>query len=448
MVLIATAAITVVLVVGGAVLAVAVRAVLIDHAVDASRLRAHDLAMLAAWQALPRPIPLVEDSDLVQVVGADGQILAASANIEGRQALDLPRQAAGTTRVFSVDRLPIGDSGAYRIVADGVDTPSGAATIYVAVSVEEIDETVAVVGQVALVALPIFVLLLAVAMRTVIARTLAPVETIRREADSITGSDLDRRVFEPAQQDEIGSLARTVNAMLVRLQDSAERQNRFVADIAHELRSPIASLRTRLETARESYRPVDWDGVSADLLHETVRIQQLVEQLLLLARADAGTLQQKRVAVDLDDVIDTVVEHLAADDPRRVDCRAVEPAQVIGDPLLLEQLVRNLLENAVSHADHEIHVALFTVDSAAVLTVDDDGPGIPPDRRQEVFRRFTRLDLARDRDHGGAGLGLAIVSDIARAHDGDVEVADSPLGGACLRIRLPLATHTDGGLTG
>jgi signal transduction histidine kinase len=444
MVLIATAAIVVVLVIGGAVLTVAVRAVLIDDAVDASRLRARDLATLTAWQALPRPIPLFADSDLVQVVAADGQVLAASANIEGRQALKLPRQAPGTTRAFSIDRLPIGDSGAYRVVATGVDTPSGAATIYVAVSVEEIDETVAVVGQVALATLPIFVLLLSAAMRTVIARTLAPVETIRREADSITGSDLDRRVFEPARQDEIGRLARTVNAMLARLQDSAERQSRFVADSAHELRSPIASLRTRLETARDSYRPVDWDDVSADLLHEIVRIQRLVEQLLLLARADAGTLQQKRVAVDLDDVVDTVVDHLAADDPVRVDCRAVEPAQVMGDPLLLEQLVRNLLDNAVSHADHEVHVALSRVDTAAVLTVDDDGPGIPGDRRQEVFGRFTRLDLARDRDHGGAGLGLAIVSDIARAHDGDVEVTDAPLGGARLRIRLPLATHTDG----
>jgi signal transduction histidine kinase len=444
MVLIAAAATALVLLVGGAALALALRAVLIDDAVDASRLRARDLAALAAWQALPPSVPIVRDSDLVQVVRADGEILAASANIETRPSLELPHQAPGTTRMVSVDRLPIGDSGAYRIVATGVDTPSGAATVYVAVSVEDIDETVAIAGQVALAALPVFVLLLSAAMWTVIGRTLAPVETIRREADAITGRDLDRRVFEPAQHDEIGRLARTVNAMLARLQGSAERQRTFIANAAHELRSPIASLRTQLETARESHRRVDWDAVSGDLLYETVRMQQLAEQLLLLARADAGTLKRSQVAVDLDDVVDTAFDHLAAGNPVRVYRRAVEPAQVMGDPLLLEQLVRNLLDNAASHADREIHIGLRRVGGDAVLTVDDDGPGIPPDRRREVFERFTRLDTARDRDHGGAGLGLAIVADIARAHDGDVEVGDGPLGGARLRVRLPLAIYPDG----
>jgi signal transduction histidine kinase len=282
-------------------------------------------------------------------------------------------------------------------------------------------------------------------MWTVIGRTLAPVETIRREADAITGRDLDRRVFEPAQEDEIGRLARTVNAMLARLQDSAERQRRFVADTAHELRSPIASLRTQLETARDSRRPVDWENVSADLLDETVRMQRLAEQLLLLARADSGILRRTRLAVDLDDVVDTVVSHLADHRPVRVDCHAVEPVQVTGDSMLLEQLVRNLLDNAVSHAAREVHVSLSHSDGVAVLTVDDDGPGVPPDRRHEVFERFTRLDIARDRDHGGAGLGLAIVADIARAHEGQVDVGDAPLGGARFRVRLPLATHTDVG---
>lgn len=440
MVLIAAAATAVVLVVGGAVLAVALRAVLMNDAVDASRLRARDLATLAASQALQTSIPLSRADDLVQVVGPAGQVMAASANIAGRPPLELPRQPPGTTRVFGVDELPMGDSGAYRIAADGVDTPSGPATVYVAVSVEEIDETVALAAQVGLAALPFFVLLLSGAMWTVIGRTLAPVETIRREADAITGRDLDRRVFEPAQEDEIGRLARTVNAMLARLQDSAERQRRFVADTAHELRSPIASLRTQLETARDSRRPVDWEDVSADLLDETVRMQRLAEQLLLLARADSGTLRRTRLAVDLDDVVDTVVSHLADDRPVRVDCQAVEPVQVTGDSMLLEQLVRNLLDNAVSHAAREVHVSLSHSDGDAVLTVDDDGPGVPPDRRHEVFERFTRLDIARDRDHGGAGLGLAIVADIARAHEGQVDVGDAPLGGARFRVRLSLAT--------
>lgn len=439
MVLIAVAATAAVLIVGGVALTVALRAVMIDEAMDAGRLRARDLGALAAGQALPRFAPVGHDGDLVQVVGTADRILVSSANLAGRPALDLPRVPPGSTRVISVDGLPAADSGAYRIVAHGVDTPSGPATVYVAASIEEIEETVVLVAEVGLAAIPLFVLALSVAIWTVLGRTLAPVETIRREADAITGRRLDRRVTEPSQYDEIGRLARTVNAMLARLQDSAERQRRFVADTAHELRSPIASLRMQLETARASRRPIDWNEVSADLLHETVRMQQLAEQLLLLARADASTLGWTRTAVDLDDVVDTVVGHHTATGPVEVDRRGVEPVQVTGDALLLEQLVRNLVDNAVAQAGREVHVGLCVVGDEAVLTVDDDGPGVPAERRQEIFERFTRLDGARDRDHGGAGLGLAIVSDIVRAHDGRVDVGDSPAGGARFEVRLPVA---------
>lgn len=439
MVLIAAATTAVVLMAGAAALVLTLRVVMIDEAMDASRLRARDLGALAAGNALPPALPIGHDSDLVQIVAADGRVLGASANIAGRPALELPREPPGSTREVRVASLPLADSGEYGIVAQGISTPSGPATVYVAVSIEEVDEIVVLVGEISVAGIPILVLLLSIAMWRVVGRTLAPVETIRREADAISGRHLDRRVSEPSQDDEIGRLARTVNAMLARLQDSAERRRRFVADTAHELRSPIASLRTQLETARASRRPVDWSRVSGDLLDETVRMQHLAEQLLLLARADAGTLGRTRTAVDLDDVIDTAVGHRAASGPARVDRQGVEPVQVSGDALLLEQLVRNLVDNAVAHATREVRVGLSVVDDEAVLTVDDDGPGVPSERRQEVFERFTRLDGARDRDHGGAGLGLAIVADIVKAHGGVVEIGDAPLGGARFEVRLPVA---------
>ncbi|WP_432937128.1 sensor histidine kinase [Kribbella sp. CA-253562] len=437
MVLIAAAATAAVLVVGGLLLAATVRMMLVGDAVDTARLRARDLGALAAAAKLP-PDPAVRDSDLVQVVGAGGRVVAASRNIAGGPPLSLPAQPPGTTVVHEVDRIPMADSGAYHVVAHGIITPEEPVTVYVGVSIEEIDETVALVGQAGLAAIPVFVVLLSVAMWTVLGRTLAPVERIRREADAITAQHLDRRVFEPEQHDELGRLARTVNAMLDRLQDSADRQRRFVADTAHELRSPIASLRTQLETARDSKRPVHWDQVSADLLDETVRMQMLAEQLLLLARADAGTLGRTRTAVDLDDVVDLVSARLVVDPAIRLDTRAVGPVQVFGDPMLLEQAARNLIDNAVAHADRQVRVGVTVTDAEAVLTVDDDGPGIPPERRQEIFERFTRLDAARDRDHGGAGLGLSIVADITRAHDGRIDVGDSPLGGARFQLRLPI----------
>jgi signal transduction histidine kinase len=440
MVLIAAGAIAVVLAVSSAVLILALRAVLIDASVETSQVRARDIAALAASHALPQSITTVDDSEVIQVVGKEGNVLAASMEISGRPALELPGQPPGRTRVYAMSQLPIGDSDPYRVVAHGVETPSGPVTVYVAVAVEEIEETVAASVRLGLAALPILVVLLSGAMWVVIGRTLAPVETIRHEADAITGRHLDRRVSEPAQHDEVGRLARTVNAMLARLQDSAERQRRFVADAAHELRSPIASLRAQLETARQSRRPVDWNAVTDDLLDETIRMQRLAEQLLLLARGDAGTLDARRVAVDLDDLVDTVVGRLAVDRPVHVDRKAVEPAQVTGDPLLLEQVVRNLLDNAVRHAEREVRVALSHVESHALLTVDDDGAGIPADRRQEAFERFARLDGARDRDHGGAGLGLAIVADIVWAHGGHVDVGDAPLGGARFLVALPVST--------
>ncbi|MGI8887448.1 MAG: sensor histidine kinase, partial [Nocardioidaceae bacterium] len=312
----------------------------------------------------------------------------------------------------------------------------GNAIVYVAIPVEDIEDTMATATEVLAAGLAILVLVLSGVMWLVIGRTLAPVERIRQQASAITGRHLDRRVVEPVQRDEIGRLARTVNAMLVRLEDSAERQNRFVADAAHELRSPIASLRTQLETARVKQNGSENVVSVPDLLQETLRMQTLVDRLLLLARTDTGDLAQRRVTVDLDDTVDDAMSSLV-DIRVSVDLAGVHPAQLTGDPDLLEQVVRNILQNAVRYASSEVKVSLCTEDRQAVLTVDDDGPGIPVERRGEVFRRFTRLDAARDRHGGGVGLGLAIVAEIVHAHGGSIEVGCASIGGARFCVRLP-----------
>jgi signal transduction histidine kinase len=169
-------------------------------------------------------------------------------------------------------------------------------------------------------------------------------------------------------------------------------------------------------------------------------MQALVDELLLLARADAGMIGRTRSIVDLDDTVEAVLalrrfEHERLD--LDVDGTGVRPVQVMGEPTLLEQVVRNLLDNAVRHASHEVRVALTEEAGQAVLTVDDDGPGIPVEQRDEVFQRFTRLDASRDRHDGGVGLGLAIVADVVRSHGGTVSVGDSPIGGARMTVRLP-----------
>lgn len=436
MVLLAAASVTVILLLGGLLLSIGLRQILIDNTVDIGRLRAQDLATLAADGALPDSVAITgEEEALVQVV-VGGRVVAASTNVQGEAALPVPAPPPGSELVRHGGELPIGD-GDVRLVSLGMTTPQGPGVVHVAVAIGDIADTVGTAVNVGLAGLPVLILLMSGVMWVVVGRTLAPIEAIRREADAIEGDRLERRVPDAGSRDEVGRLGRTVNRMLDRIQASSERQRRFVGDAAHELRSPIASLRTQLETARSARRAVDWDEVSAGLLDETLRMQRLTEQLLLLARLDDASFAADRVAVDLDDVIEQ-----AAADQRRVrpgtaiDIGGVLPVQVMGQPTLLGQLVRNLLDNATRHAAARVEVRLTRMDGVAVLEIDDDGPGVPVERREDLFGRFRRLDDARGRDEGGAGLGLALVADIVRVHGGNVEIAEAALGGARLTVRL------------
>jgi signal transduction histidine kinase len=429
----------VILVLSGLLLAVGLRAVLVSNAVTAAEVRAQDLAALLDDGSLPDPIPIAgQDEAMVQIV-TDGRVAAASSNIQGEEPLDLPKAATGQLRRDTLSGLPIGDDDRFEVVSLTTPSDAGSTVIHVAVSLEEIDEAVGAATQIGLIGLPLLALAVAAAMWVVIGRTLQPIDAIRKEADEIGGEALNRRVPEPPTADEVGRLARTVNRMLARIQDSVQRQRRFVGDAAHELRSPIASLRTQLETARGATQPPNWDDVSADLLDETLRMQRLTEQLLMLARLDAADMNEHATAVDLDEIIEmTVVEWRAMHGDANIDLADVEPVQIAGDPVLLTQVVRNLIDNATRHASAHVAIHLDWHDDHAVLAVDDDGAGIPPDRRTVVFERFHRLDQARTRDAGGAGLGLALVDDIARAHRGTVRALDAPeLGGARIEIRLP-----------
>jgi signal transduction histidine kinase len=309
--------------------------------------------------------------------------------------------------------------------------------VFVAVPVHDVEHAMSAATRIGAIGLSVLIGVLATVMWLAIGRALAPVNAIRTRADAISGQSLDLRVPTPPQHDEIGRLARTVNQMLGRLQTSAESQRRFAADAAHELRSPVASLRVQLETARDR----DWAaerGRVGDMLHETARMEDLVDQLLLLARAGGDTSWLRLSPVDLDDVVDSGVGAVGAGDQVTVDTSGVEPVQLVGDAGMLEQVVRNLVQNAVSHARAVVRVSSGPAEGdLAVLTVDDDGPGVPPDRRADIFERFVRLEDSRDRVHGGVGLGLAIVAEIVRAHGGRIHVDDSPLGGARFVVELP-----------
>lgn len=442
MVALAVAVVTVILVIGGLVITAGLQRALTAGAVEAATLRATELAALAERGALPDPVPIAdEDEALVQVALGD-RVVASSANIDGEPPLNLASPPPGETQMVAASTLPIEDAGEFRVVASGARLQTGRAVVYVAVSLEEIAETVAEIQRLGLLGLPVLVLLLSAAMWLVVGRTLQPVDAIATEAAAITSTGLDRRVPEPSREDEIGRLARTVNGMLAGLEESWSRQRRFVADAAHELRSPIASQRAQLETALDAQGTVDWQQVSGDLLDETLRMQTLTEQLLLLARVDAGELELHRVAVDLDDLVDLQVRAVREIAPGiTFGIAGVTPVQVLGAPVLIGQVVANLLDNAARHARSHVDVATRRDGGTAELIVDDDGEGVPPEARASVFERFTRLDEARDRDSGGAGLGLAIVADIVTAHGGTVHVERSPAGGARFVVGIPTTLH-------
>lgn len=436
MVVLGATVVAVVLVVAGVVLLAVLRALLIEDLARTTALRASDLASLAAAGRLPEPLAVGDaDEAMVQVLDPDGEVIASSSNAAGLAPLGVAPPPPGATTVQRLADVPLADDGGGFVVGaatagDGRDTR----TVLLAVSTEDALESVAAVGALGLAALPVLVGALSLALWWIVGRTLAPVEAIRTEAAAIGDQeDLHRRVPQPARLDEIGLLATTLNGMLGRLDEAARRQRRFVADAAHELRSPIASLRAQLETARA--RDPD-DDVVADVLAETVRMQRIADQLLLLARVAAGrggVLQRRDV--DLDDAVDRAVARM---EPTSItiDRSGVEPVRVRADATLIDRAIDNLLDNAVRHAATTIRISTFRDDEGAVLVVEDDGPGIPPEERASVLRPFVRLDGARDRDRGGAGLGLAIVQDIAAAHGGSVTVGAGALGGAAAHLRI------------
>jgi signal transduction histidine kinase len=261
------------------------------------------------------------------------------------------------------------------------------------------------------------------------------VDALRSQAAEITVSDLGRRLDVPPADDALGRLARTLNDLLARLDASTQRQREFVADAAHELRSPLSSLHTQLEVAVRHPGSTDWRTRGPALIEESERLSRLVDDLVRLARLDARPHLRKR-PVDLDEIVFHEVLRARLSTSVLVDQHAVSAARVYGDGEALARVVRNLLDNAIRYAVDRIEVSLGVREGTAILVVADDGPGIPVADRRRVFERFTRLDGARARDTGGSGLGLAIAHEVITAHHGHIHVEDNDPG-ARIVIRIP-----------
>ncbi|WP_426498776.1 ATP-binding protein [Streptomyces sp. D54] len=328
-----------------------------------------------------------------------------------------------------------GTTADYRFAAVEATTPDGVTlTVYAGAPLAAEQEAVNTVRGAMLTGLPLLLVVVAGVTWLVTRRALRPVEGIRREMAAITASeDLARRVPEPGSRDEIAALARTTNETLTVLEASVERQRRFVADASHELRSPIASLRTQLEVAEAHPELLDLPGAVAD----TVRLQVLAADLLLLARLDAGE-KPGSATVELGALVREEVSQRTGD---RIAVSVEVPQggafEVNGSRGQLSRVIGNLLDNAQRHAEGSVAVSVAADGRGVRVEVRDDGAGVPEDERERIFERFVRLDDARSRDDGGAGLGLAIARDVASRHGGTLTVGRAAEGGAAFRLWLP-----------
>jgi signal transduction histidine kinase len=342
------------------------------------------------------------------------------------------REDAGILKIFDTRRP-------FLVVTKGVTYKGRTDTVIVATFLSGQRDTVIKVLLILAVVFPVLLVGVGLVVWVLLGRALRPVEAIRSRVARIDERDLDDRVPIPPTRDEIARLAVTMNEMLDRLEVAQKAQRQFVADASHELRSPLATLSATLEVADSDVTGRAWAELRPVLRNETERMGVLVQNLLLLARADDQGLKIVSVEVDLDDLVLAEARRLRTSSSLEVPV-SITPVRILGDPYKLGQVLRNLVDNAARYAGTTVGLTLTVAGSTALVMVDDDGPGIAPSDRDRVFERFVRLDESRDRASGGAGLGLPIVREVVRGHQGDVAVGVSPYGGARFQVQLPIAS--------
>ena len=432
----------------GLALALALAAVLLVNALRVSLIRGLDLsarqgavevAALINQNRLPSPVPVAPGTLTIQVLDASGRITNVSPGADRLVPMLPPAQAQAAARSGQARTLsgpPLGLPSLLRVVAVGA---TGHHVVIAAVSYAEVRDSLATLVKVLAIGTPLLFGLLALATWLLTGYTLRPIAELRRGAAEVTETGVPRDLPVPPAHDEVRSLAVTLNDMLSRLADAQQRQRDLVSDTAHELRSPIASIRAQLEVALDHPDGLDWPETARDVHADTLRLARLTEDLLLLARLDGQHLRRK--PTDLSALCGSVAARYTT---ARVPVRAGAPAPcvVAGDPDALSRLLVNLLDNAVRHAARQVCVSVRGDAGWAVLVVSDDGPGIPAEDAERAFGRFSRLDNARSRtgEEGveGAGLGLAIVRSTAEAHGGTVSLSDAGPGLRAV-VRLPLA---------
>jgi signal transduction histidine kinase len=426
----ATVLVCVVLVVAAALLTWAVeRKLVASNQADTDLAVSNVAAEFEAGQPFTVPLPTAGSQTSVGIYTSTWQQVDG-ADIPALEQFIPPGVSAGGTTIIGSDMLYATTRGDAVVAMRSARVGDGQYFIVGVSPLDDVRESVRAMGNNLRLGIPIVTALFAIVAWYLTGRALRPVESIRGEVEEISASTLDRRVAVPPTHDEVARLASTMNAMLDRLHDARDRERQFIADASHELRSPLASLRAHLETDPAQ-------APSAETQADLERLQHVIDDLVDLARASDAPLPE--VEVDLDEVVLAEVAAVHARAAIVVDASAVTPAKVAGSAAALGRLTRNLLDNAVRHADGRVAVSLSNGGASVMLTVDDDGSGVPAADRDRVFDRFARLDDGRSREAGGVGLGLAVVRATARRHGGDATCEQAPDGGARFTVTLPCA---------
>ncbi|MFL5821560.1 MAG: sensor histidine kinase [Solirubrobacteraceae bacterium] len=390
-------------------------------------------------------LPPSEEESITQLLAPNGRVLRTTGTTSAPVLSASQLRRARTGSVLVDRRVPEID-GPARVLARPVSARSGSPVVAVGQAVDDRNEVLAGLLKGFLIAGPIAIVVASLVGYVLAAAGLAPIEAMRRRARNVSLTEDGDPLPLPAARDEVRRLGETLNDMLDRLRRSFQNERRFVADASHELRTPVAVIKTELDGALHTggYGPDVREALVA-AIDECDRLGQLAEDLLVLARAADGRLpvrpERLRMRSLLDSIRDRFIDR-AIEHRRRIRVDAPDDLTVAVDPLRMRQALGNLIDNALRHGDGEIVLSARATGTDVEIDVADQGPGFPPDLADQAFARFARGDPARTR--GGAGLGMSIVRAIAEAHGGRTAIVDGA--GARVRLWLPASAGAmDGG---
>lgn len=400
----------------------------------------------SAPSASHRFVVLATQGDVVvQVTNAsDTQLWAASAAIQAMPILAHPVQNFSTPGGHDLHFVHNASTNA--IVAQlssgqvtTIITKRGQGLIFGYVYGGPIEHSVQVLLVSLLVSFPVLLLLSGALIWIGIGLALVPVGSIRRRVERIAAEDLTQRVPVTGGDDEIARMARTVNAMLDRLESASRFQQEFVSNASHELRSPLTTLIATTERATSDPEHANWSDVADVIMREGRRLDGIIGDLFWLARHDEDHVDTENVDVDLDDLLYEEAARVRSMSELTVDTTAVHHTRVTGDLAMLRRMLRNVVDNAMRYAQRELRFDAHVKGDEAVIFVSDDGDGIDVADSARFFERFTRADSARSRRSGGTGLGLAIVAEIVTRHGGSARFVEVDTGS-----RIELRVRRDG----